>query len=394
MDNKTSPVTPSASTPVLASAPMDQVQLKSNLCFRLTDANLSADLKSNLTYWVLSQPIFEKAFAAINADTDQELNKNFLKPYFAVKTNNLMATGVSNSSIKLEGIRFPITTTPPLGRTFVADLLYLFYSERMGFFKITGKILDDYATKGEFPINGTTDLANTLESLVMLTKYGESSSVRDRESAYRRCLGWTSDVGKKLELGSKVNNEFNKNFHQFIQYALGYYQEKRLAVAIAATQTPGKPSAATLSQISETINLLKQSFDSYDSGRNHTITVTGIAWIVIGMYLVRELKAIVGGNYDQLAKYMSAAYSLLIEGKSATISDTNRFTVHLSCAESGRNILLSMQGLDHNDKSTKGELENWLELVETTIETYRTAYRSMTGVDLGAPGTPTIEQAA
>jgi len=110
--------------------------------------------------------------------------------------------------------------------------------------------------------------------------------------------------------------------------------------------------------------------------------------------LIREMKETLGipKNYNQPTQYLSAAYALLVEGKQATISDTNRYTVHKQCADNGRDILLSMQKLDYAKTGDKEELETWLTLVETKVEAYRTAYRSLTGVDLGAPGTPTIEQ--
>ena len=43
-------------------------------------------------------------------------------------------------------------------RLFLGDLLWLFFFERMGIFKILGVILDDFATRGGFPIsNGSLD---------------------------------------------------------------------------------------------------------------------------------------------------------------------------------------------------------------------------------------------
>jgi hypothetical protein len=40
-------------------------------------------------------------------------------------------------------------------------------------------------------------------------------------------------------------------------------------------------------------------------------------------------------------------------------------------------------------------LDRWLTQIETRVEAYRTAYRTLTGTDLGGtppPGTPAIEQ--
>ena len=57
--------------------------------------------------------------------------------------------------------------------------------------------------------------------------------------------------------------------------------------------------------------------------------------------------------------------------------------------------MLDLEFLDHNKTERDGELQIWLDSIEDEIEGYRTAYRTLTGVDVGippAPGTPRIEQ--
>lgn len=316
------------------------------------------------------------------------------------------------SCVTLAGTRHfylpPKVTNSPTGRIkklFIADLVWLFYFERMGIFKILGVILDDFATKGKIPIsNGVVDpgiqddvIAIVLESMVRQTKMGLSSTVRDRDSSYRRCLGWTSDVGRKLGLEAVVNSGFNNLFHKFIRSALEYYKDKRLAVAIQAAAAPGKPSVATLITISDTLDLVKKAFDPFDYGRNYSNTLNGIVWVVAGMALIRDLKETLGipPAYDKPYEYIPAAYDLLVMKRQITPSETNRYTVHRECADDARDILLDFEVIDHTDTSTGGELERWLNIIEDKIEGYRTAYRSLTGVDLGmppAPGTPTVEQ--
>ena len=85
-------------------------------------------------------------------------------------------------------------------RLFIADLIWLYYFERMGIFKILGVILDDFATNGKIPMSNNTLSAFVMETMVRLMKNGLSSTVRDRDSSYRRCLGWTSDVGRKARI--------------------------------------------------------------------------------------------------------------------------------------------------------------------------------------------------
>lgn len=292
-------------------------------------------------------------------------------------------------------------------RLFIADLVWLFYFERLGIFKILGVILDDFATKGKIPIsNGAVNppgdpvikddvIAIVLESMVRQTKMGLSSTVRDRDSSYRRCLGWTSDVGRRLDLGSAVNSAFTTLFHKFIQNALEFYKDKRLATAIQGVSSPvAKTSVATLLTISDTLDLIKKAFDPFDYGRNYSNTLNGIVWAIASMALIRELRATLGipAAYENPYEYIPAAYDLLVMKRQITPSETNRYTAHRECANDARDILLDMEIIDHKDTKIGGELELWLSIIEDKIEGYRTAYRSLTGIDLGAPGTPTVEQ--
>jgi hypothetical protein len=275
-------------------------------------------------------------------------------------------------------------------RAFMADLVWLFYFERLGIFKILGAILDDYVIKGKFSVENIHSTVSILEKMTQLTKMGISSTVRDRDSSYRRCLGWTSDLGRNMGSDALVNNGFNNLFHKLIQSSLEYYKDKRLAQAIQTTPT-SRPSAATVETIKDTINVLKKSIEPFKYGRNHYNTVNGILWVITGMALIRELKDKLGIPFSEIHQYIPAAYSLLVEQKPATSYDTNRYEVHKKCADNGRRILLEVEQLDPTNSD---QITAWLDSEEDGIEGYRTAYRSLTGVDLGASGTPAIEQQA
>ena len=155
-------------------------------------------------------------------------------------------------------------------RLFAGDLLWLFYFERLGIFRLLGIILDDYATKGTLPIsNGSvkpdpdvTDdaAAVVLETMVRLTKTGESPTTRDRESAYFRGIGMTQGLGRQLGLDSQVNQAVYQLTNQFIYRAIQFYTDKRLAVAVRGAAAPAAPaSIATLTSISDTIVLLQDA---------------------------------------------------------------------------------------------------------------------------------------
>jgi hypothetical protein len=300
----------------------------------------------------------------------------------------------------------PILSGPlSVKRLFLADVVWLFFFERMGIFKILGAILDDFAMRGGFPIsNGSLqqDLrddvtAVVLEAMCRQTKAGLSSTVRDRDATYRRALGWTSDVGRPLNILAQVNKGTSQLFHKFLQAAISFNTAKRLAVAIRGTTTPASAaSLATLVDISDTLTQLKQRFETFHYGRSYYNTLSGIVWAVAGLTVLRELRTTLGipAAYDQPHEFIPAAYDLLVLKRPPTQTETNRYEGHKDCAEFGRNLLLDIEVLNETDTGPNGELERWLAQVEGDIEGYRKAYRDLTGVDLGAAGTPTIEQEA
>ena len=118
----------------------------------------------------------------------------------------------------------PIEGANFLKRVMTGDLIWLFYMERMGLFSILGAILDDYATRGKYPVPSDSIDSLILEAMVRQVKSGVSSSVRDRDSSYRRCLGWTSEPGRKLGSPATVNADFNTHFHKVVRLALEYLQ--------------------------------------------------------------------------------------------------------------------------------------------------------------------------
>jgi hypothetical protein len=294
-------------------------------------------------------------------------------------------------------------TVPSIRRLFIGDAVWLFFFDRMGIPQILGAILDAYACNGRIPIsNGSLDLglkddiiALILEVMVRQTKMGMSSTVRDRGCSYQTALGWVPETARKLKLDTNVNVGFNTLFHRFIYNALEFYKDKRLAVAIrgsAALSAP--PSVATLITISDTLDVLKKRFEAFDYGRNYYNTLSGIVWAIAGMSIIRGLGPTLGipAAFNSPHEYIPAAYDLLVLKRPVTSGETNRYIVHRECARNGRDILLDLEVINHEDKGVGGELENWLTQIEAKVEAYRTAYRTLTGVDLGAAANPVIEQ--
>jgi hypothetical protein len=377
----------------------------SDLLLSLIDPERDPESKDDVVKFFIEYFSFDKHEVIL-----PEGNKSFLTCINKTKSINWC---LSPSCITLKGIRrlsnpsrtIDGNTDVRIRRLFIADLIWLFYFERMGIFQILGALMDDYAIQGKIPISNDGLHALILESMIQLTETGLASTVRTRDSSYRRCLGWTSDTGRKLNAEGRqkskaeVNSGFNNLFHRFIQSSLEYYRDRRLAAAIQSQSQPGRPSVATLITIGDTINVLKKSFDPFDYGRNYAITLKGIIWVIAGLALIRNLRTSLGipDKYDEPYEYVPAAYDILVLKKSITSSEGNRYVLHKECAEDARDILLDMAVLEADTQSFAnpgGELENWLDLVENRIEGYRTSYRSLTGIDLGAtPGaTPRVEQ--
>ena len=317
---------------------------------------------------------------------------------------------ICSPCLTLDGNRNPPprehTTVPHLRRLFLGDVLWAFYFDRMGIHQILGAILDSFAYNGRLPIsNGSIDAttyrdditALVLEIMVRQTKTGMSNTTRDRNALFRTTLGWVTETGRKLNLDTQVNTGFNSLFHKFVFHAQEFYRDKRLAVAIqGAAGGIAKPSVATLITISNTIEVLKKRFEAFQYGRNYYNALSSILWTIGGLTVIRELRTTIGipSAFDAADEFVPAAYDLLVLKRPVTQGDTNRFIVHRQAAQNGRDVLLDMEVINHLDTGEVGELSRWLTQVEPKIEAYRTAYQTLTGVDLAASPTATIEQQA
>jgi hypothetical protein len=319
---------------------------------------------------------------------------------------------ICNPCVTLDGLRdHPVSDlanppVPGIRRLFIGDVVWLFYYERMGVQQILGAILDAFATTGRLPIsNGSLEpstikddvVALVLEVMVRQTKTGLSSSVRDRGALYRTAIGWESSLARGMGLNTEVNGGFSTLFHRFIFNALEYYRDRRLAVAIQSTSV-GRPSVATLMTLKDTIDLLKKRFEAFDYGRNYYNTLAGIVWMIAGLTIIRDLRGTLGipaAAFDMPHEFIPAAYDLLVLNRPASRAEVNRYDVHRTCAINARDILLDLEVLNHNDMTpVTGALERWMTQIEPKVEAYRTAYRNLTGVDLGASATPMIEHQA
>lgn len=297
----------------------------------------------------------------------------------------------------------PVPADTKLRRLFIGDLVWLFYFERLGVLQILSRILDDYAFKGNYPIsNGSLDdvgsqddvVAVVLEAMARQTETGGSSKRHDRHSSYQRGLGWKLPWQTPGE-GYRTNTEFSHFFHQFIVQSLDFYNDKRLAVAIRSTASPtAQPSTETLTAISVTLGELKKTLERFHYGRTYNNTLSGIVWVLGGMALIGKLREDLGipRAYGSPDEYIPAVYNRLFPESKRKL-ETGSYENHKICAERGRDILLDIEMIDHTDSDIGGELDLWLNIIESKVGAYRIAYKSLTGLDLGAKPTPLPEQA-
>jgi hypothetical protein len=269
----------------------------------------------------------------------------------------------------------------------VGAVIWLYFYERMGIFKILGALMDDYNYRGKYTISGrrttSNDYATLMDMICTLHRLGISSNLRDRICLYQRVLGVS--IENNLGVESERNSGFMSTFNRLVDYTLEYYKAKQLAQAIQA-QSSGAPqprsSVATQTSIRDTINVLKQHFEPLQYGRNLINTFLGIANVHMTLCLVNMLKAEIGipAQYERPEEFIPAAYDILVAKRTHSVTDANRFIVYDNCASYGYRLLTDIEMIDINALSTistGSTLDVWLNDVEGLVEGYRNAYSAV-----------------
>ena len=271
----------------------------------------------------------------------------------------------------------------------VGALIWLYYYERMGIFKILGALMDDYNYRGKYTISGSRKdsrgaeiaYSTLMDTICTLYRTGISSNQRDRICTYQRVLGVS--IENNLGIDSEKNVGFMQTFSKLIDYMLEYYKAKQLATAIN-TGNQVRSSVATQTSIRDTINLLQQQFEPLQYGRNQVNTFLGIATVHATLCLVNLLRKEIGipDQYDKPEEFIPAAYDILVSksARSLTLNESNRFIVFDNCATYGYRLLTDIETLDLSVLSTAGngsKMDIWLDDVENLVEGYRNAYASV-----------------
>ena len=270
----------------------------------------------------------------------------------------------------------------------VGAILWLYFYERMGIFKILGTLMDDYNYRGKYPISSKIKdnvFENTytflMENISLLYRQGLSSNLRDRICTYQRVLGVT--IENKLNIDSEKNEGFMKTFNKLIGYMLEFYKAKQLTQAIQNTgSTNIRSSVATQTSIRDTIQVMQQHFESMEYGRNMINTFTGIATVYITICLIRLVKDEIGipKQYEKPEEFIPAAYDILVLKRSVTPGAINRFTIYDNCASYGYRLLTDIELANVTEFRTSAQnsvLDLWLNDVEGLVEGYNNAYKSV-----------------
>ncbi|GAB3510811.1 hypothetical protein GCM10027341_49660 [Spirosoma knui] len=269
----------------------------------------------------------------------------------------------------------------------VGAVMWLYYYERMGVFKILGALMDDYNYRGKYTISGSRindksvaiTYSEVMDMICTLHRLGISSNLRDRICTYQRVLGVS--IENNLGIESERNTGFMNTFNKLIDYMLEYYKTKQLAQAIQAQSGTILPrsSVATQTSIRDTMNVLKQQFEPFQYGRNQINTFLGIAMVHATLCLVNMLKAEIGipTQYDKPEEFIPAAYDILVGKRALTLNESNRFIVYDNCASYGYRLLTDIETADLTQLTTiatGSTLDVWLNDVEGLVEGYRNAY--------------------
>ena len=334
---------------------------------------LVAEKKAALLY------IQGKSSATSDACRDTE-NMDFCMPKFKyIRRKSIPDNRLIDKNFQLDFTTNGVT---------VGSVLWLYYYERMGIFKILGVLMDDYNYKGKYTISGSRKdesgnaiaYSTLMDMICTLHRLGISSNLRDRICTYQRTLGVS--INNSLGIESERNQGFMQNFNKLIDNMLEYYKAKQLAEAIN-TGNPPRSSVATQTSILDSIRLLQQQFESFQYGRNTTNTFLGIATVQATLCLLNMLRTEIGvpAQYEKPEEFVPAAYRILVEKQPlTTLPDANRFIIYDNCASYGLRLLNDLETADINQLTTIGTgatLDLWLDDVEGWVEGYRNAYASV-----------------
>jgi hypothetical protein len=269
----------------------------------------------------------------------------------------------------------------------IGTVLWLYFYERMGIFKILSALMDDYNYRGKYTLSGNrggkTEYSELMDSICTLYRMGIGSNLRDRVCLYQRVLGVSID--NNLNVESVHNKGFMQTFNKLIDYMLEYYKSKQLAQAIqvqSSLTAPARSSVATQTSIRDTMNLLRQQFEPFEYGRNQMNTFLGIAMVHATLCLINMVRKEIGvpDQYDTPEEFIPAAYDILVTKQSITLNAVNRFIVYDNCASYAYRLITDIEVVNMSAFTTiavGSSLDTWLNDIEGIVEGYNSAFKSV-----------------
>jgi hypothetical protein len=263
----------------------------------------------------------------------------------------------------------------------MGSVIWLYYYEKMGIFKILGALLDDYNYKGKYTIKIKESYAVLMEHISILYRMGVASNLRDRVTLFEKSIGLSVD--NSYAMSTTQNEGFMRTFDGILKQALEHYAYRRLDNAIGATTGVARSSVATLTTIKDSLENLKSQFQPYYYGRNTINTFLGITTVYATLCLVRLIKSDIGisNQYEKPQDFIPAAYDILVMGKPAVNTDSNRFIVYDNCASYGYRLLTDFELVDTSQFNPSSNLDDplnlWINNIEPLVEGYKKAVSSI-----------------
>lgn len=329
--------------------------------------------------------------------------KDYFDDYFTYGTGKPLNSPVGATPCKTVASTWPIPETcvqlqgtrgsskvPNLKQLFVGDVVWLYYLEEMGIFKILQVLLDDYETKGQHPFDRSKPYGLILEAMARERRAYLGSRPVDREALLNRTLGWKYAGQTKPE--TTLNSAFADHFDHLMQLLGKFYRDRDLAVQLR--ESMGGSGSAPLSSVSltaiqDTIRLLRRSMRAFDYGRSHTTALVGIVWAIGGLALLRDTTEVIGvpQPYESPDQYLPAAYETLVEKGAASASQINRYLAHKHLADHARDILIDLEVIDELENAGAPDtLKAWLDEIDEKVLAYTAGYRALYDIDLAAGG--------